>query len=260
MSRHWGLEFDRFLQAALPPLGLTPARHRRKAVRRKTAARMDQLRIRRLADYLERIQGDPLEAAYFKRLLGVTISRFFRNWSLFEFLAENVFPDASHQAPPILLSIGCASGEEPYSLAVLWRERGPGGVKPIILGLDMQMTPLRRAQAGVYQAGSLKEAPAEWQDRYFTRRGSDFYLDESIKQMVHFLQGDFWNFALKRDCRLILCRNMAYTYFDRAAREQATVRLAEALEPGGCLAVGAKDKPPGPPLERVHPCLYQKTK
>ncbi|MEW5725329.1 MAG: CheR family methyltransferase [Thermodesulfobacteriota bacterium] len=260
MSRYLGPQFDHFLKEVLPGLDLDWRRHRRKGVRRKVADRLRALGLRSLEQYRRRLDADPLEKARLTALLGVTISRFFRDWPVFEFLARSVWPDWAGRERVIFFSAGCASGEEPYSLAMLWREAGPPGVRALILAQDLCPESLARARRGVYQESSLREVPDWLRDRYFEFRGREWRLVPEIREMVHFYQADFRLSGPPAPLDLALCRNMAYTYFDSAGRRQTTERLVAVLRPGGCLVVGAKEEiGPEARLKWIHPCVYLRT-
>ena len=81
-----------------------------------------------------------------------------------------------------------------------------------------------------------------------------------IKAMVGFYRADFRVLGPPLDLDLIMCRNMAYTYFGPDDRRQATITLAGALRPGGVLVVGLKENPDlSDCFDRIYPCVYRKT-
>jgi chemotaxis protein methyltransferase CheR len=103
-----------------------------------------------------------------EQCLQVTISRFFRDRELWQTLRERILPELVEQFPaPIRIwSAGCACGEEPYSLAMLWEELG----RPTqldLLATDANSACLAHARAGVYSLSSLKRMPEKIRERYF---------------------------------------------------------------------------------------------
>jgi chemotaxis methyl-accepting protein methylase len=260
LSRHLGKEFDDFLRAVLPDLGLNWRRHRRRGVRRKIADRMTSLGIRSLEAYRERLAADPAETAHFAVLLGVTISRFFREADVFRFIGEEIFPGFAGRERVRLFSAGCAGGEEPYSLALLWREKGPPGVRAVILALDMDAESLARAVKGMYPVSSLKEAPENMKTEAFRYVNGQWQLYRQVREMVQFYRGDFRTLGPPPNLDLAMCRNMAYTYFTRPQQREITRALADAIRPGGYLVVGAKEKPDASgPFQQVYQCIYRRT-
>jgi chemotaxis methyl-accepting protein methylase len=195
-------------------------------------------------------------------LLGVTISRFWRNRTLWEYLAAHVLPGLC-EAGARVWSCGCASGEEPYSLALLWRERCPES--PLyLLATDIDTTVLERAQEGLYGPGSLRELPGGLRERYFRpERVSWLRLSDEVKGMVRFRRHDLLREPPPAEApfEIILCRNLAFTYFGPEARVEAARKLAAALAPGGYLAVGRKERLPegaADLAEADYPGLYRR--
>lgn len=260
VTRHSGPEFDRFLRDALPGLGLDWRRHRRRGPRRRVAERMKALGLRALDQYRLFLENDPEEKNRLRALLGVTISRFLREAAVFENLALEVWPAWAGRDRAVMFSAGCAGGEEPFSLAMMWRERGPAGVRPVILAMDIDRPSLERAGQGVYAASQLREMPESWRTRYFTHRGPGWHISPAIRAMVHFYRADLRDMGPPQGLDLAMCRNMAYTYFTRPARLEVTRALARSLKPGAWLVVGAKERLETMGLfEMVRPCIYRKT-
>jgi len=258
VNRYLGSEFDSFLKNVLPDLGLDWRRHRRRGVRRRVAERMRTLGIRSLDVYQARLAGDQAEKDRFLALMGVTISRFFREARVFEYLAAEVWPVWTGRDKVAMFSAGCAGGEESYTLAIMWREHGPTGVRPVILAADIDLEVLLRARRGVYSSASLKEVPAELKTKYFRAEDGRWRLDESIQKMVHFYRADLRRSGFPPELDLVLCRNLAYTYFTHQAQEETTRAIARVLAAGGFLVVGAKEKPkPEDIFDQVYPCVYR---
>jgi len=248
-------DFGAFLRQALPPLGLDPKPHNRRSLRRRLAKRLEALGLRDWARYAARLEADPAERDWLAAHASVTISRFWRNRGLWEHLAGHVLPQlcrggagARARAKVRAWSAGCASGEEPYSLAMLWREGCPQ--HPLdLLATDLDRVVLERAGQGLYPAGSLHELPIELRERWFRPEGTEFRLSEELRRAVAFRRHDLLRDpAPEGPFGLILCRNVAFTYFAPEARANVARRLAAALIPGGWLAIGRKERLP---MERL---------
>jgi len=212
-----------------------------------------------LDEYRAFLSGDAREIRYLAQLMGVTISRFFRDADVYEHLRQ-IWPGWSARQRVLMFSAGCAGGEEPYSLAILWHAWGPPGVKAVILALDIDSASLARAKAGLYPPGSLREVAPTIRRRYFRPQGRFWRLDDEIMNMVDFYRGDLQEIGPPLHLDLVMCRNMAYTYFSNAARMWTTKALARALNPGGWLVVGAKERIHcEEAFKAVYPCIYQRT-
>jgi len=243
------------LQWALPRLGHRWEGYRRvrRQVCRRIAARMRSLGLADAAAYRQRLETDSAEWSELRASLRVTISRFFRDRGVFRTLAEGVLPSVAQTLEERgehtlrIWSAGCASGEEPYSLSLLWafelQARVPG-ITPSILATDADALMLRRAAAACYPGSSLRELPADWKRRAFAREGERYCLRAALRDAVHFEQQDLCTTMPDGPFHLILCRNLAFTYFDSALQRRIAGELVERLAPGGWLVVGAHEHLP----------------
>lgn len=202
-----------------------------------------------VAAYLSALAAEPTqggELGELARELTVGETYFFRHADQFQALREVALPErlsaraASRKLK--LLSAGCASGEEPYSMAILLRERGvEPGFDVSIQGLDLNPDALDKARRAVYSQWSLRETTSELRERWFERDGRDFRLDKSIREAVRF---DQHNLTLPAPSLLpagsfdiVFCRNVLM-YFTPEQAAQVVSRLATALAPGGFLFLG----------------------
>ncbi|MDP3217502.1 MAG: CheR family methyltransferase, partial [Deltaproteobacteria bacterium] len=139
-----------------------------------------------------------------------------------------------------ILSAGCASGEEPYTLAILLREHGVDA-GPAIRGVDLNRAMLERARRARYSAWALREAPEAMRRRWFAEEGRDAVLDPSIRAMVSFEER---NLAAEEPSLwapelydVIFCRNVLMYFSPERARE-ALARITASLAPGAYLFLG----------------------
>jgi len=224
------------------------------------------------ARYLRLLRGPEgrAEARVLAGLLTVCETYFFRHLEQFRALAEVAIPERLRSRVPHtrlrLLSAGCSSGEEPYTLAILMRESFPelfeaGDVH--ITAVDANGARLERAAAGRYGPWSLRETPDAVRGRWFRPSGADFVLDDSIRRSVTFeernlLSDDpvFW-----RDGAfdVVFFRNVGM-YFSPEVMRAVTARMARALAPGGFLFLGHAENLRGVSqdfhLRHSHDCFY----
>ncbi len=182
----------------------------------------------------------------------VTVSEthFFRNTAQFDALYCHILPEIIRRRRPThslrIWSAGCASGEEPYSIAMLVRELLPD-VREwdiTILGTDINTQALARAQQGTYSEWAFRETRAkEWRPRYFEARGNRYLLSSEVRRMVTF---EKLNLAEPRypSCEtntmcldLVVCRNVTI-YFAEQVICQVVDRFYDTLIEGGWLVVG----------------------
>lgn len=180
-------------------------------------------------------------------ILTVTETYFLRGGDHFRALVEMVLPDRLRQEtaarPWRLLSAGCASGEEAYSLAIYLREHGVAlAGRPVeIVGVDINRHALAKARAGRYSEWALRETPLAIRKKYFRVERSDFVLDEEIMAAVSFQErnladsnDDLWQ---PGTFDAVFCRNMLM-YFVPETATAIVARIQRALAPGGYLFLG----------------------
>jgi chemotaxis protein methyltransferase CheR len=244
-----------FLQWALPQLGLSWPGFRkvRRQVCKRIAARIRALGLADPAAYRTRLEADLAEWRALGALCTVSISRFYRDREVFDCLGASVLPALAGAALARgaerleCWSAGCASGEEPYTLAIQWRlSASVPGVSLRILGTDVDARLLERARAACYPPSSLEALPPAWRGQAFETRGRQFCLRDEYKQAVQLERQDLAVEVPWREFDLILCRNLAFTYFDAERAQLALGRLASRLRPGGALVIGIHERLPQP--------------
>lgn len=208
--------------------------------------------------YLTRLPTLPSEDPEWARLAGhLTVGEtyFLRDRACFEALETEVLPSLikARRSEGVLRlrlwSAGCATGEEPYSLALLLDRLLPdlSGWSVTILATDINPEALARAERGVYREWAFRETPAWVRERCFRRRGAEtFELDPRIRRMVTFaplnLARDSYPSVVTNTTAmdLILCRNVLM-YFTAEAQRAAAARLGRALLTTGWLVVSAAE-------------------
>jgi chemotaxis protein methyltransferase CheR len=178
---------------------------------------------------------------------------FFRNTSHFDALARRILPEVMARAARSgrrirIWSAGCATGEEPYSVAILLREMIPNldSWNITLLATDINREALRKAQAGVYGAWSFRGVDPRVRDTYFQPDGKHFVIDEAIKRMVTFahlnlVADPYPSLANNTNAMdVILCRNVTI-YFNARVTVEVVRRFHACLTEGGWLIPGASE-------------------
>jgi chemotaxis protein methyltransferase CheR len=179
--------------------------------------------------------------------LTVNETFFFRYADHFRAFAEVVVPDRiqtrGHDHRFRILSAGCASGEEAYSLAILIRDRLPqlASWDLKIHGIDVNPLMVGKAVRAKYSAWALRETSADIQTKYFRRDGRDFFLDSTVKWDVTFEERNlieedplFWR---SDTLDVAFCRNVTM-YFTGEVARSVIARIAKSIAPGGFLFLG----------------------
>jgi chemotaxis protein methyltransferase CheR len=239
-----------FLQWALPRLNMHWPGFRRvhHQVCKRVKRRISALGLNGFGSYRERLESEPQEWQVLDQCCHITISRFFRDRAVFECLRSSVLPATAERArferrQAHCWSAGCASGEEAYSLRILWNLVVRGASDGLsIVGTDVDEALLARAREGCYGHNSLRENPAELTAQAFARAGSRFCVRPQYREGVKFLKQDLRLEAPPGPFDMILCRNIAFTYFAPVLRQKVLTIVADRLIPNGFLVVGTHEE------------------
>lgn len=243
------VEGVQFLQWCLPRLQLCWPGYRkvRRQVYKRIQRRLQSLDLPSLTDYRIYLELHPEEWAVLDSCCWIPISRFYRDQGVFQFLEQEVLPSLARQAlaqgESVLRcwSLGCAGGEEPYSLSFLWKLKIQAHfptIRLVILATDIDDQAIARARQGCYPPSSLKDLPESWRSQAFDHTAEGFRIKQEYQEPVSFLVQDIRRAAPEEAFHLILCRYLAFTYFDGALQRNALRQLVERMQIGGALVIG----------------------
>ena len=238
--------------------GLVFGPARRVAVERGIRDAMDRAHVAGPDAYLSRLARD--DGALDDLVAEITVGEtyFFREPAQFDLIRHQVIADLLRGRPRAralrMWSAGCATGEEPYTLAIVLRELGLEGAAHIVAS-DLSRAALARARRAVYGAWSLRGVPDQVVRTCFERVGDRFILEPALRDAVEFrylnlaedtypsLGAGIWGMDL------ILCRNVLI-YFSAETIARVARRLIDSLSDDGWLLLGASD----PALADLVPC------
>ena len=215
-------------------------------VKRRIGIRIRTTSSQSIEAYLDLLLHDENELDMLLKVLKIHVSQFFRNPSTFEKLHLQILPEVfalkgrEGRDALMIWSVGCARGEEPYSVAMMvhrhFGEEWKAG-RITIEATDVDAGILEKARRGTYRAERLVDVPEEMRNRYFTKKDGRYHLSSEIRDMVNFRQSDLSrpNDFIPSD--LILCRNVLI-YFERWQQLRITGGFEEYLRPGGFLVLG----------------------
>ncbi len=249
-----------FLQWCLPRLHMRWPGFRkvRRQVFKRTNRRMQELGLPSLATYRAYLEGHPGEWTELDALCWIGLSRFYRDRSVFQHLEHEILPRlaemlvARGESEIQCWSVGCSGGEEPYTLAIIWRERLVMQFPTLrlrIVATDIDPQAIRRAERGCYRASSLEELPNERLREAFTTVADELCLKDEYRAPVTFTVQDIRERSPEGPFHLILCRNLAFTYFDEELQRKTLQSLTDRLAPGGTLIIGKLESLPDGPWE-----------
>jgi two-component system, chemotaxis family, CheB/CheR fusion protein len=218
--------------------------YKRSSLTRRIRKRMHDVGTESFHDYRDRLEIDADEFRQLFNTILINVTGFFRDTEAWRHLQSEVLPEVIARAGPEaeirVWSAGCSTGEEAYSLAMVFAELL--GVDDAIARLKIYATDvddeaLRDARAGVYSTKALGPVPDEFRERYFDPSGPNFVFRPDLRRRVIFGRHDITRDAPISRLDLLVCRN-TLMYFNVEAQNQIVDRFHFALNPGGYLFLG----------------------
>jgi two-component system, chemotaxis family, CheB/CheR fusion protein len=226
--------------------------YRRTILVQRIRHRMQLRHLDGLQDYLERVRLDVDEARALCRDLQLHVTEFFEDPEFYDALEHKMLPDifAAQPSRVRVWSIGCSTGEEAYSLAMLLTEQSEQfrvGVDVQIFASDVSDDALQRARQGLYPPEVAASVGSARLERFFVRDGTQFRIRKDVREHVIFATHNLFKDPPYSRLNLIVCRNLLHEL-------QPEVRAAllnlffYALADGGFLVVGHEDEMEVPQL------------
>jgi len=213
-----------------------------------------ELRLNDVESYREYFQVHPDEWIYLDSLCCISISRFYRDKGVFDCIGDKVLPALAQMAESSgnkkirCWSAGSASGEEAYTIALVWQfvlSLDYPDMDIQITGTEIDSKLLGRAERACYSQSSVKDLPEKWLSQAFNRTGKQYCLYPEFKEKVNFISQDIRLAAPDDPFHMVLCRNLAFTYFDISLQKEVLRRIFDSLLNGGILVIGIHELLPG---------------
>lgn len=246
------VEDDRRLRMLLEQVrarsGIDFSTYKEPTIRRRLQRRMLDTSSQSLDDYIRYLRRHPEEYDRLANSFLIKVTDFFRDADLFNHLRDHVLPGLIDEARTSgnglrVWSAGCATGEEPYSLAILVSELLGHQLEHFsvrIFATDVDADAIAFARRGIYPSSAVKNVPAELRDRYLARMESGWEVRKQSRAMVVFGQHDLGQRAPFPRIDLVLCRNVLI-YFTPELQRRGLQLFAFALREGGYLVLGKSE-------------------
>jgi chemotaxis protein methyltransferase WspC len=218
------------------------------SIQRAVRQRMRSLGLSKPDDYEQLLERSSAEWNDLVESVIVPETWFFRDPAIFGAFVRHALEEwlPAHPAAPMrLLSIACASGEEPCSLVMALLDAGVAPERFQIEAVDISARALARAERGVYGKNSFRGKDLAFRDRYFQASEEGYILHPAVRDCVRFCQGNLCsdNFLPGHaSYDFIFCRNLLI-YFDRPMQRRAIQKIERLLAPSGVLFVGPVEQP-----------------
>jgi chemotaxis protein methyltransferase CheR len=223
--------------------------HKRELAAARVFERLRALGLSSFQDYLPRVSGpaaDAEEQAALVSSFASSRNQFFRDWQQLRFVETAVLQvlrerrAAGAPAPARVWSAGCATGEEPYSIAMILLEALGGGEVPVsILANDIDADALAIAASGVYPDAKLATVPAALRAKYLVGGAGTWRVRDEVRRLVSFQRFDLMSspWPVRGSFDAIFCRNVL-SWFDRPIQVRLVRSLVSHLAAGAHLFVG----------------------
>lgn len=223
------------------------SQYKKTTIRRRIARRMDFHHLDSVPEYTRYLSENPLEANCLFQELLINVTQFFRDPEVFKLLKEEVLPlmlKGRRESDVVRVWIsGCASGEEAYSTAILFREfmdAAESSFKVQIYATDLDDTAISFARNGLYPVHIEEDVSPERLRRFFIKEEGGYRVKKMVREMLVFAVQNVIKDPPFTHLDLLCCRNVMI-YLEAALQKQLVRTFHYALKPGGVLCLSPSE-------------------
>jgi len=240
--------------------GVNCSGYRDEYIKRRFEIRLRATGANTYGKYISYLRNNPEEFQNLLNDLTINYTMFFRDADVYSFLEKILLPKIFLSSNSTRIwSAGCATGEEPYSLAILVHKvlKQAIAYHPVIIfASDIDKDALSTATKGEYHLKQLNNIDTALIDNYFTKEGEIYKINDVVKRSIQFHEFDLMNPSLHQNLDLILCRNVMI-YFSKESQQQIHMNFFKALKEGGYFITGKSEILSGEPATKFLPVDYQ---
>lgn len=221
--------------------------YKRPTIVRRIILRMAKNKIASLREYVAFLEDNPSEISSLAKEFLISVTKFFRDKEAFEVIKEKVIPEIVENKLQVdtikVWVVGCATGEEAYSLAILISDYLTDRKKNLevkIFASDIDKTALHQASKGVYSSRIENDVSKERLDKYFIKHGDHYKVRDNIRKMLIFADHDIVKQPPYGKIDLISCRNLLI-YINPILQKKILTSLHFCLNLGGYLFLGPSE-------------------
>ncbi len=257
--------FHKMKRLLLENIGLDVDGYRDEYLKRRLDIRLRATGTLTYGKYVFYLKNHPEEYPLLLNDLTVNFTMFFRDMDVYLYLEKVLLPKLLVSNSVRIWSAGCATGEEPYSLAIMVNKilgETSANHQVTILASDIDKDALAKASRGEYLKKQLNGLSDQLIDKYFTREGEVYRVQDFVKRLIRFEQRDLMKEPAHKSLDLILCRNVMI-YFSKESQQHIHMNFYEALRGGGYFITGKAEMLSGEPSRKFLPIdvrsrVYQK--
>lgn len=204
---------------------------------------VSKYKIKSYAEFIELLKKDTEAYDKFVAYLTINVSEFYRNPVQWQTLETTIIPELINKYGNRLKiwSAACSTGDEPYSLAMVFGEFLPLDQIEII-ATDLDNDVLEKAKKGYYPEKSIKGLPKKYQDKYIERDDTGVVkVSDKLKSCITFKRHNLLRDPYPKGIHIVVCRNVMI-YFTDEAKDEIYRKFADSLAPKGVLFVGSTEQ------------------
>jgi chemotaxis protein methyltransferase CheR len=261
-------EFDSFRKVIYDESGITFSSTNRAILDGRLKERLRETGLATVQEYYRLITSNREEMKVMLDSVTTNLTRFFRNQAHFDTLINYVIPEVIKTKKEKgdtrfrIWSAGCSTGEEPYTLAMIFKDKLPAPYTAEIVASDISLKSLMVGKQGFYPESRIAGIPDDYLTKFFTKEGNGYQAKSDIMKMIRFDYHNLKNDAGLRNLDIVFCRNVLI-YFDDAAQLATVNRFWDSMASKSYLFIGHSESLFGMNtrfefLKTNWACLYQK--
>lgn len=261
-------QFEKFRKLIYDSSGITFSETNRSILDSRLKERLREKQMENLDDYYKLVTTDSEEFKVFLDSITTNLTRFFRNQPHFDALINYVVPHLIEKKKRLMdtkihiWSAGCSTGEEPYTIAMLLKDKLPAPYTFEITASDISLKSLMVGQQGFYADSRIAGIPQNYLATYFTKADGGYQVKPELMKTIKF---DYHNLRYDMGARnfdVVFCRNVLI-YFDEAAQKATIDRFYNSMSKDSYLFIGHSESLFGMDtkfefLKTQWACLYEK--
>ncbi len=262
------IQFDQFRKLIYDASGITFSDTNRSILDSRLKERLREKQMTDVQEYYKLVTSDQGEFKTFLDSITTNLTRFFRNQPHFDALINYVVPHVIENKKKTgdtkihIWSAGCSTGEEPYTIAMLLKDKLPAPYSFDIVASDISLKSLMVGQQGFYPNARIAGIPQNYLDRFFIKNDSGYQVKDDLMQTIRFDYHNLRHDSGARNLDIVFCRNVLI-YFDEAAQKATIDRFYNSMAKNSFLFIGHSESLFGMEtkfefLKTEWACLYQK--
>lgn len=261
-------QFDEFRKLIYDSSGITFSETNRSILDSRLKERLREKHLTDVGEYYKIVTKDSEEFKIFLDSITTNLTRFFRNQPHFDALINYVIPHVIENKKKTgdtkirIWSAGCSTGEEPYTIAMLLKDKLPAPYSFDIKASDISLKSLMVGKQGFYPTARVTGIPQQYLDRFFVKSDTGYQVKPELMHTIHFDYHNLRNDSGVRNLDIVFCRNVLI-YFDEVAQKATIDRFYDSMAPHSYLFIGHSESLFGMEtkfefLKTNWACLYQK--